>query len=124
MQPDKRGFRIAVLANEVVNRRALGFDVLQVLERAGWGAILLPPSWYPDEVASELLTQFAEDVEEFVRHGYELVCVGSCDALAGPLSKLGVPMPRSIVPAGEADLDVFLSAWDTSRPASPRALPE
>src|SRR5204863_8008189 len=52
MQQDERGFRIAVVADDLVN--SAGFDVLKVLERAGWGAIVLPPTWYPDEVLAEL----------------------------------------------------------------------
>jgi hypothetical protein len=108
MPSDERGFRIAIVANELVNGEEVGFDVLAVLERAGWGAILLPPAWYPDEVAADLIVQFAEHVEEFVRHGYEVVAVGSCDALSGPLGQLGLEMPDSITPADEAQLSEFL----------------
>src|SRR6266700_1774324 len=108
MESDRRGFRIAVVANELVNDGTLAFDVLEVLERAGWGAILLPPNWYTDDVAGELLVQFAEDVEEFVRHGYELDCIGSCEALAEPLEQLGVQMPDSITPKSAAALSKFL----------------
>jgi hypothetical protein len=110
MRPDERGFRIAIVANDLVNSEASGFDVLGVLEREGWGAILLPPAWYPGEVAADLIVQVAEHLEEFVRHGYHVVCVGSCDALADPLKQLGVPMPDSITPAGEAELSEFLQS--------------
>src|SRR5438309_2156722 len=110
MRSDERGFRIAIVANDLVNGEKVGFDVLGVLEREGWGAILLAPAWYPDEVAADLIVQFAEHVEEFLRHGYEVICVGSCDALADPLKQLGVPMPASISPAGEAELSEFLQS--------------
>jgi hypothetical protein len=108
-QSDERGFRIAVVADEMANSQAAGFDVLEVLERAGWGAILLPPAWYPADVHADLLIQFAEHVEEFMRHGYEVVCIGPCESLAEPLAQLGVAMPPSVTPAGTRDLSTFLS---------------
>ena len=95
MQRDERGFRMAVVGHELANTLSSG-DVLGVLERAGWGAIVLPPSWYPDDVASSLLEQFAEHIEEFVRHGYDVVCIGSCDGLREPLARLGLGMPDPI----------------------------
>ena len=108
MQPDERGFRIAVVADELVNSAGPGFDVLKVLERTGWGAIVLPPAWYPDDVRAELLVQLAEQVQEFVRHGYQLVCVGNCEELAEPLAHLGVDMPESVIPADGRQLSGFL----------------
>jgi hypothetical protein len=108
MQPDERGFRIAVVADEMANSQAAGFDVLEVLEHAGWGAILLPPAWYPSDVRAELLIQLAEHVEEFTRHGYEVVCIGSCESLAEPLAQLGVAMPPSVTPASQRELSSLL----------------
>ena len=108
MQQDERGFRIAVVADELVNPATAGFDVLKVLERAGWGAIVLPPGWYPGEVLAELRMQFAEQVEEFVRHGYQVVCVGNCEALAEPLAHLGVNMPESVIASDGRKLSGFL----------------
>jgi hypothetical protein len=93
MQTDERSFRVAVVASELVNG---DLDVLTVLERAGWGAIVLPPEWYPEDVANELLVQCAEQTEEFVRHGYRVVCVGSCERLFAPLGELGVEPPHVI----------------------------
>jgi hypothetical protein len=114
MHQDQRGFRIAVVADELVNSATAGFDALKVLERAGWGAIVLPPAWYPDDVVAELLVQFAEQIEEFVRHGYEVVCVGNCDTLAEPLAHLGVDMPDSVIPADGRQLSGFLRRTRTA----------
>jgi hypothetical protein len=116
MQPDERGFRVALVADDLVNSAPPDFDALRVLERAGWGAIVLPPTWYPEDVAVELLNQVAEQVEEFVRHGYEVVCVGSCEALADALGRLGVDMPDTIAPAGEAELLTFLANRRVAQP--------
>jgi hypothetical protein len=104
MQTDERSFRIAVVPDELVNDGALPFDVLQVLDQSGWGAIVLPPGWYPPELAGDLLTQFAEHIEEFVRHGYDVVCLDSCEALAAPLAQLGIALPDTISAAGSGEL--------------------
>jgi hypothetical protein len=101
MQTDERGFRVAVLASELANS---DLDVLGALQRAGWGAVVLPPAWYPDDTASDLLVQFAEQIEEFVRHGYRVVCIGSCEGLRAPLSELGVDLPRTITATTEDEL--------------------
>lgn len=108
MQTDERGYRIAVVPDELVNDGASGLDVLEVLEQCGWGAIVLPPSWYPRELAEDLLTQFAEQIEEFVRHGYDVVCVGSCAGLVAPLERLGLAAPDSA--PDPDDLASFLRA--------------
>jgi hypothetical protein len=99
---------MVVVSDELINAPPPGLDVLAVLDRTGWGAIILPPSWYPDEVRTELNEQFAEHIEEFVRHGYSVVCVGSCEPLAAPLRALGVAPPDSISPADDAELEAFL----------------
>ena len=101
MQGDERSFRVAVVASELANG---DLDVLGLLERAGWGVIVLPPAWYSADVANGLLVQFAEHIEEFVRHGYRVVCIGSCDALSVPLGELGVELPETITAGTEDDL--------------------
>jgi hypothetical protein len=108
VQSDERGFRMAVVTDELVNTPPPGLDVLGVLERTGWGAIVLPPSWYPDDVKTELNEQFAEHIEEFLRHGYSVVCVGSCEPLTAPLTALGLAIPDSISPSDDAELEQFL----------------
>lgn len=108
MEGDERGFRIAVVPSELVNDSALGFDILQVLEQSGWGAIVLPPNWYPPELSADLLTQIAEHIEEFVRHGYDVVCVESCQTLAAPLAELAVPLPDTAPATRSDELSEFL----------------
>jgi len=101
MQTDERSFRVAVVASELVNGDR---DLLAVLERARWGAIVLPPAWYPEDVATGLLLQCAEHIEEFLRHGYQVVCIGSCERLSAPLGELGIELPETITARSEDEL--------------------
>ncbi len=118
MQPDERSFRIALTADRYVNPPAGGLDGLAVLADAGWGVIQLPADDYPPEVADRILTEVAEQVAEFSKHGYEIVVVGDGGRLADALATAGVPVPDQVVPASSAELRAFLDG----RPV-PRALP-
>ena len=88
---DERGFRVAVVADELINGRSAGFDALAVLERGGWGVIALPPAWYAPVLAANLLEQIAEHVQEFHRYGYGIVQIGERDGLDEALEAVGVP---------------------------------
>jgi hypothetical protein len=113
---DERGFRVALVADEYINPAPGGLDALAVLESAGWGAIQLPPPWYPDDVAAGLLDQVAEHVEEFARHGYDVVLVGARAGLVEALEGIGATAPDAIVPGTAAELQDFLAANETVRP--------
>jgi hypothetical protein len=113
---DERGFRVALVADEFVNPAPGGLDALAILADADWGAIQLPPLWYPDEVAAQLLEQVAEHVEEFVRHRYDVVVVGARRGLAEALAALGVDLPDGIAPAAEDELRAFLASRGNARP--------
>ena len=52
----------------------------------------------------------AGQINELVRHGYWVVCVGPCEALAGPLEALGAAPPDTITPNDDRELQVMLSA--------------
>ena len=120
MATDARGFRVALVAGELVNPPAAGVDALAVLERLGWGAIQLPAPDYPDDVAALLLDQAAEQAGEFARHGYRLAVVGTCPGLAEALARHGVPSPAAVEPGTAAELERFLAAADqTTHAASP-----
>jgi hypothetical protein len=106
---DLRGFRIAVVADDLVNPAPGAIDALAVLEPAGWGVIQLPPTWYPEDVAAPLLEQVAEHVEEFARHGYDMVLVGARPGLAEALAAVGAAVPETIEPESAAELEAFLA---------------
>jgi hypothetical protein len=92
---DDRGFRVALVADELINEPAAGFDLLSVLDRAGWGVIAMPPAWYDAPLAAPLLEQVAEHVQEFSRHGYGIVQIGDRAGLEAALTAVGVgPLDR------------------------------
>jgi hypothetical protein len=106
---DARGFRVALVAGELLNPAEGAVDALAVLERCGWGLIQLPAADYPDAVAGPLVDQAAEQAEEFARHGYRLVVVGWRSGLADALARFGVPEPPAIEPATAEELERFLA---------------
>ena len=114
MEDDERGFRVALIADELVNPRDGEIDGLAVLERAGWGAVQLPSADYPDDVAGPLLEQVAEQAEEFARHGYVLVIVGRRDGLAEALAGYGVTGLPAVEPDSAEQLERFLATAGTA----------
>jgi hypothetical protein len=110
VEDDERGFRVALIADELVNPRDGGIDGLAVLERAGWGAVQLPSAGYPDDVAGPLLEQVAEQAEEFARHGYVLAVLGRREGLAEALAGYGITQLPAIEPESAEQLERFLGA--------------
>lgn len=120
MEGDARGFRVAVCADVLVNPEPGGLDALAVCERAGFGVMQLPAAWYPDEVAAGWIEQVAEQLDEYLRHGYAVVLVtraGDADAprqrtaLASALAAIGHELPPEHESDGDADaLEEFLRA--------------
>jgi len=106
---DERGFRVALVAGELLNPLAGELDALAVLEEADWGAIQLPAVEYPDEVAGPLLDQAAEQAEEFARNGYTLAVIRGRDGLNAALARHGVSPPPAADPASAEELRAFLA---------------
>jgi DNA-binding transcriptional LysR family regulator len=120
VEGDARGFRVAVCADVLVNPESGGLDALAVCARAGFGVMQLPATWYPEEVAAGWLEQVAEQLDEYLRHGYAVVLVtraGDADgprqrtALAAALAAIGHGLPPEHESDGDADaLEEFLRA--------------
>ena len=76
MSGDKRGWRIALVPEALINPpqrvRAALPDVLDVLESSGYGVLHLPPAGKH----SLLLAVIADQVAEYVHHGYAVVAIG------------------------------------------------
>jgi hypothetical protein len=114
---DQRGFRIALVADELVNPAADGIDALEILREEDWGVIQLPPAWYPADVATPLLEQIAEHVEEFARHGYQLVLIGARSGLEDALRRARLEVPDAMHPKSADELRAFLQARPPADPA-------
>jgi hypothetical protein len=108
VDPDARGFSVALVAAEL--EEAGSVDAIAVLERCGWGVMLLPPAWYPEPTARDLLDQIAEHVHEFARQRYKLALIGSRAGVAEALQRVGIELPAAIDPKSDQDLEAFLAA--------------
>lgn len=111
-EADARGFKVALVAGELINPTHGVVDALAVLEQESWGAIQLPAADYPDAVAGPLLEQVAEQAEEFERHGYTLALIGHRDGLEQALSRYGVATPPAIEPGSAEELRTFLGSLE------------
>jgi hypothetical protein len=128
MSDDKRGWRIALVPDALLNPsgriRAALPDVIRVLEDCGYGVLQLPP---PGSRAL-LLAVTADQIAEYARHGYAIVAIGLRSRqgdglhwrrLAPLLRRRSVPLPpRHLIrlevdAAGEAQrLAEFLAGYD------------
>jgi hypothetical protein len=114
---DARGFRVALISDDLVNPGTDGLDGLAVLEAEGWGAIQLPPDSSSRTVSTALLEHIAEQVEEFLRNGYEVVVIGDHAGLEQALGARGIPPLPHARPASTDDIRAFLQG--RSAPRSP-----
>jgi hypothetical protein len=120
VEGDARGFRVAVCADALVNPQPGGLDALAVCERAGFGVMQLPATWYPEDVAAGWLEQVAEQLDEYLRRGYAVVLVVQADdpagrsqreALGAALAAIGHVLPTVYESDGDAAaLEKFLLA--------------
>jgi hypothetical protein len=106
---DERGFRVALVAGELLNPGEGELDALAVLEDEDWGAIQLPAAEYRDAVAGPLLDQAAEQAGEFARNGYTLAVVRGRAGLDEALARAGVAAPPAADPATADELRAFLA---------------
>lgn len=116
---DARSFRVALLADEFVNPGPGGVDGLTVLDAEGWGAILLPPESCPREVAAEILEHIAEQVDEFLRNGYDLVLIGSHSGVEDALEARKISTVPWMQPTSTDEIRAFLR----QRPPAPTGGP-
>jgi hypothetical protein len=75
MSADQRGWRIALIADTLVNPEvgAPAPDVIAILEASGYGVLHLPPA---DGTHGLLLAVTADQVAEYAHHGYAIVAIG------------------------------------------------
>jgi hypothetical protein len=119
VEGDLRGFRVAVIADALVNPEPGALDALADCERACWGVMQLPATWYPEEVVRGWLEQVAEQLDEYLRRGYAVVVVTRAgdgadntqrEALAAALGAIGHGLPAAFESDGDAAaLEAFLA---------------
>jgi hypothetical protein len=120
---DVRGFRVMLVADELINEDAAGFDLLAALQDAGWGVVLLPPSWYPDGAAGPLLDAIADQVHEYRRHGYAVALIGERAGLGDALARVGLSVPESLRATTASELrDKLAAIASTLQPRDAAAL--
>lgn len=105
---DQRSFRVALVADALVNPPPGTLDAIAVLLETDWGAIQLPADSYPPDIAAALLEQVAEQTEEFHRRGYDVVVIGRREGLAEALAAVGILQPDQVDPASATELRDFL----------------
>lgn len=121
---DRRSFRVALVADEYLNPPPGGLDVIPILLDGDWGVIQLPADVYPREVAVLLLEQVAEQTEEFHRHGYDVVVIGSRAGLEEALAAVGLTNLERIKPTSARSLKSFLRTRPPPRAATSVAVKE
>ncbi len=83
---DARAERIAVVADSLLAGN------LSELGTAGYGVMQLPPATLDDSTAREWVEQTAEQITEYLRHGYTVCLLGDGvwdDLLAAELARYG-----------------------------------
>lgn len=78
MSVDRRGWRVALIADALINPEAGASvpDVISVLEASGYGVLHLPPT---GRAHGLLLAITVDQVAEYAHHGYAIVAIGLKD---------------------------------------------
>jgi hypothetical protein len=82
LHPDPRAYRVALVADAVVNEQVVAFDALAALEAHHFGIIVLPPSDFTLPSIGSIVEYVIDDLTDYERNGYRVVEIGS-SALAG-----------------------------------------
>lgn len=75
--PDPRAYRVALVADAVVNDDAAGFDALAMLDAANWGIVVLPPVDFPSSTLPGIVEYVVDDLCDYAREGYRVAIIGS-----------------------------------------------
>ena len=113
MDADARGFRVALVQSELVNPAAGGLDALAVLEEAGWGAIQLPASDYPDDVAGPAPRAGGRAGRGVRPKRLPPGADRRRRGLDAALARYGLAEPQAIEPASAQELREFLAQTAT-----------
>jgi hypothetical protein len=77
LHPDPRGYRIALVADSIVNEGAASYDVVAALEAATFGMIVPPPSDFQLGTIASTIEYIVDDLADYARQGYRVVVIGA-----------------------------------------------
>lgn len=79
LHPDPRGYRVALIADAVVNGGAARFDAVAILQANHYGMIVLPPDDFDVPTIASIVEYVVDDLAEYAAQGYRVVIVESSD---------------------------------------------
>lgn len=113
LHPDPRAYRVALVADAIVNDGAGGYDVVAALDAEQFGVIVLPPSDFEIATIGSIVEYVVDDLVDYRSKGYAVVVIGSSD-----LPQLGVwsdHVDHEVARRGIARFDAFdVSALDAT----------
>ena len=121
LHPDPRAYRVALVADGVVNESVATFDALAALEAHQFGIIVLPPSDFTLPSIDSIVEYVIDDLADYERNGYRVVEIGSSaldgfgtwhDVVAADLERRGrAGFERfDVVGATLTEFEAFLAA--------------
>ncbi|MCX6519341.1 MAG: hypothetical protein NTZ21_01600 [Actinobacteria bacterium] len=75
--PDPRGYRVALVADAIVNEGAAEYDVVSALEAATFGMIVPPPSEFTLRTIASTMEYIVDDLADYAKQGYRVVVIGA-----------------------------------------------
>ncbi len=117
MHGDERSFRVALVADALVNPAPGAPDGIAICGDAGWAVMQLPAGSYPADVRASALEQVAEHADEFLRRGYALVLLTTpADGESEPLARALSVVDRELPPVHAVTSAESASAFLASQP--------
>ena len=105
LHPDPRAYRVALVADAIVNEGAAAYDVVAALDDADFGVIVLPPSDFTVATIASIVEYVVDDMVDYRSKGYAVLVIGSTN-----LAQFGVwidHVDREVGRRGIAPFDRF-----------------
>ncbi len=77
LHPDPRAYRVALVADAIVNEQHGTFDALFMLDAADFGVVVLPPSDFSISTIAGIVEYVVDDLVDYRSNGYRVVVIGS-----------------------------------------------
>lgn len=76
LHPDPRAYRVALVADAIVNDGAVPYDLVALLDAADFGVIVLPPSDFEISTIGSIVEYVVDDLVDYRAKGYAVVVIG------------------------------------------------